>query len=96
MSKRNAMAALTRWVLAHKKIVVGVWVALALAGIAAAGPAGRSFEEQFNIPGEEAFAANSRIVERYDRRGRRFFRIRKRKSLDMIFDDGAHRARRAA
>ncbi|HEX8648952.1 MAG TPA: MMPL family transporter [Thermoleophilaceae bacterium] len=59
------MTSLTRWVLGHKSLVVGLWVALALAGVAATGPADRSFEQQFNVPGEEAFIANSQIVETY-------------------------------
>jgi putative drug exporter of the RND superfamily len=69
MSKRDAMATLTRWVLGHKKLVVGLWVALAVAGVAAMGPADRSFEQQFNVPGKEAMAANSRIVETYGNGG---------------------------
>ena len=69
MPKRNAMTALTKWVLGHKKLVVALWLALALAGIAAMGPADRSFEQQFNLPGEEAFVANSQIVETYGNGG---------------------------
>jgi putative drug exporter of the RND superfamily len=70
MSKqRDAMATLTRWVLAHKKVVVGLWIVLAIAGVAAMGPADKSFSEQFNIPGKEAFAANSQIVETYGNGG---------------------------
>ena len=69
MPKRNAMASLTRWVLGHKKLVVGLWVALAVAGVAAIGPADRSFEQQFNVPGKEAFAANTQIVETYGNGG---------------------------
>jgi RND superfamily putative drug exporter len=63
------MTALTKWVLGHKKLVVALWLALALAGIAAMGPADRSFEQQFNLPGEEAFVANSQIVETYGNGG---------------------------
>ena len=69
MPKRNAMTALTRWVLGHKTLVVALWVALAIAGVAAMGPADRSFEQQFNLPGEEAFVANSQIVETYGNGG---------------------------
>lgn len=58
------MSTLTRWVLAHKKVVVALWMVLTLAGVAAMGPADRSLEQQFNVPGE-AFAANSRIVDTY-------------------------------
>src|SRR5215216_1487746 len=65
----NAMAALTRWVLAHKKLVVGLWIVLAIAGVAAMGPADKSFSEQFNVPGKEAFAANSQIFETYGNGG---------------------------
>jgi putative drug exporter of the RND superfamily len=69
MPKRNPMTTLTRRVLGHKKLVVGLWVALAIAGVAAMGPADRSFEQQFNLPGEEAFVANSKIVETYGNGG---------------------------
>ena len=40
MSNRNAMTTLTRWVLGHKKLVVGLWLVLAIAGFAAMKPAG--------------------------------------------------------
>jgi len=61
MSKRNSMTTLTRWVLTHKKLVVGLWAILAVVGVAAMGPTNKAFEEQFNVPGE-AFAANSQIA----------------------------------
>ena len=51
MSERGAMTTLTRWVLGHRKLVVALWVVLAAAGVATMGPANRSFEQQFNIPG---------------------------------------------
>jgi len=63
------MATLTRWVLRHKKLVVGLWVLLVVAGIAAMGPANRSLNDQFSIPGKEAFAANSQIVRTYGNGG---------------------------
>jgi putative drug exporter of the RND superfamily len=69
MSKRTAMTALSRWVLVHKKVVVALWVVLAVAGMAAMGPADRSFQQQFNLPGTEAFAANSRIAQTYGNGG---------------------------
>ena len=69
MTRSNAMTALTRWVLGHKALVVAGWVALAVAGVAAMGPADRAFEQQFDIPGKEAFVANSRIVETYGNGG---------------------------
>jgi putative drug exporter of the RND superfamily len=69
MSNRNAMAALTRWVLGHKKLVVGLWIALAIAGFAAMKPAGDALSTSFNIPGSEAFSANARIAQVYGNGG---------------------------
>jgi putative drug exporter of the RND superfamily len=69
MSPRNPMATLTRWVLSHKKVVVAVWAVLAVAGVAAMGPASESFQEQVTLPGKEATAANARIVASYGNGG---------------------------
>src|SRR5215213_3529215 len=69
MSERNAMANLTRWVLAHKRLVVGLWLVIAIAGIAATKPAGDALSQQFNLPGTEAFVANSRIAATYGNGG---------------------------
>ena len=69
MSNRNAMTTLTRWVLRHKKLVLGLWVVLALAGFAAMKPAGDALSTSFNIPGSEAFDANSRIAAVYGNGG---------------------------
>ena len=59
------MTTVTRWVLGHKTFVVAIWAVLTLAGVAAIGPANRSFEQQFNLPGTEAFIANSQIAKAY-------------------------------
>jgi RND superfamily putative drug exporter len=69
MSERSAMTTLTRWVLGHKKLVVALWVALTVAGVAATGPANKAFQQQFTIPGKEAFVANSQIVRTYGNGG---------------------------
>ena len=69
MPERTAMATLTRWVLRHKKLVVALWITLAVAGVAAMGRVDRSFDDQFTIPGEEAFVANAQIVEAYGNGG---------------------------
>ena len=69
MSKRNSMTTLTRWVLGHKKLVVGLWLVLAIGGFAAIKPAGDALSTSFNIPGSEAFSANSRIAEIYGNGG---------------------------
>ncbi|MEY2432609.1 MAG: hypothetical protein QOC92_2334, partial [Acidimicrobiaceae bacterium] len=69
MSKRNSMTTLTRWVLGHKKLVVGLWIVLAVAGFAATKPASDALSTTFNIPSSEAFAANSRIAAIYGNGG---------------------------
>ena len=56
------MASLTRWVLAHKRIVVGAWVALTFAGMMAAGPATDALENEFSVPDKEGWETNEEIA----------------------------------
>lgn len=55
------MASLTRWVLAHKRIVVGFWIVLTLIGMASASSATKSLKQKFSVPGKEGWIANQRI-----------------------------------
>jgi RND superfamily putative drug exporter len=59
------MSALTRWVLAHKRIVVVFWLAITIAGAAAAGPASRALDPEFSVPGREGWTTNVAIAQRY-------------------------------
>jgi len=59
------MSSLTRWVLAHKRIVVVSWLVLTLAGIAAAGPATDALDPEFSVPDKEGWETNVAIAERY-------------------------------
>jgi putative drug exporter of the RND superfamily len=59
------MSSLTRWVLAHKRTVVIVWIGLAIAGVAAAGPASDALEPEFSVPNKEGWETNVSIDERY-------------------------------
>jgi RND superfamily putative drug exporter len=59
------VSALTRWVLAHKRIVVAAWLVLAVAGAVAAGPATRALEPEFSVPNKEGWETNVAISERY-------------------------------
>src|SRR4051812_44477436 len=59
------MTVLTRWVLAHKRIVVLAWLLLSVAGFAAAGPATRALEPEFSVPGKEGWETNEAIAKRY-------------------------------
>jgi len=56
------MARLTRWVLAHKRIVVAFWVVLTLVGMASAGSATKALKQKFSVPGKEGFVTNQQIA----------------------------------
>jgi RND superfamily putative drug exporter len=65
------VSSLTRWVLAHKRLVVIGWIAFTIAGIAAAGPASKALKAEFSVPNKESWNTNVEIAERYgsDRNG---------------------------
>jgi putative drug exporter of the RND superfamily len=63
------MSAVTRWVLAHKKIVVITWIVLTFAGIAASGPATDALEQEFSVPDQEGWETNVAIAANYDGTG---------------------------
>jgi RND superfamily putative drug exporter len=63
------VSSLTRWVLAHKKIVVISWILLTLAGIAAAGPASRALDQEFSVPKKEGWETNEAIASHYQGTG---------------------------
>ncbi len=55
------MGHLTRWVLAHKRIVVIFWVVLTVVGVASAGPATKALKQKFSVPGKEGWITNQQI-----------------------------------
>jgi RND superfamily putative drug exporter len=59
------MSAITRWVLAHKRVVVSFWLVVTIAGIAAAGPASRALEPEFSVPHKEGWETNVAITRHY-------------------------------
>jgi RND superfamily putative drug exporter len=59
------MTALTRWVLAHRKLVVAFWLILTVVGGFAAGPASRGMNQKFSVPGREGWEANVQIQKLY-------------------------------
>jgi RND superfamily putative drug exporter len=65
------MSSLTRWVLAHKRIVIVGWIVLTIAGIAAAGPASDALKSDFSGPNKESWETNADIAKLYnaDRNG---------------------------
>src|SRR5689334_3609726 len=55
------MTMLTRWVLAHRRLVVGFWVVVTLVGIASAGSATSALKQKFSVPGKEGWETNQEI-----------------------------------
>jgi len=60
------MSSLTRWVLAHKRIVLFGWLALTVAGIAAAGPATRRLANDASVPDKESWQTSLAIAQQFD------------------------------
>jgi putative drug exporter of the RND superfamily len=52
---------LTRWVLAHRRLVVLFWTAVTVVAVASIQPAGDALNQQFSVPGREGFEANRQI-----------------------------------
>lgn len=63
------MAALTRFILAHKKLIVGFWILTTIAAFGAMGPSAGSLSEEFTLPGREAFETNREIAAIYGNGG---------------------------
>src|SRR5437016_63433 len=59
------MAPVTRWVLAHKRIVVIFWIVLTLVGVASAGSATKSLKQKFSVPGKEGWLTNQQIARNF-------------------------------
>ena len=59
------MSSLTRWVLAHKRVVVVSWIFLTIAGIMAAGPATDALDPEFSVPDKEGWETNVEISKHY-------------------------------
>ncbi len=63
------MNVLTRFVLDHKRLVLGFWLAVTIAAFAAIGPAGGALSQTFNVPGREGFETNEDLGEIYGNGG---------------------------
>jgi putative drug exporter of the RND superfamily len=65
----KAVAALTRWVLAHKRIVVLFWVAVTVVGFASVNSATNALDQKFSVPGKEGWETNVAISEHFQGTG---------------------------
>lgn len=59
------MTALTRWILAHKMIVIAVWVILTVVGFASTQSATNALSQKFELPGQEGYQTNQTIFHTY-------------------------------
>ncbi len=59
------MEVLTRFVLGHKRLVLGLWLAVTIAAFAALQPANDALSQQFNVPGREGYETNQQLGEIY-------------------------------
>ena len=58
----SALAGLARFVMRHRRLVAGVWIALTIFGAFAAGQVSKRWLEQFSIPCYSAYEANQRTL----------------------------------
>jgi RND superfamily putative drug exporter len=63
------MSSLTRWVLAHKRIVVIAWVVLTVVGIATVSSATKAMDQKFSVPGKEGWETNLTISQLFAGKG---------------------------
>src|SRR3954452_1083803 len=56
------MSALTRWVLAHKRMVTLFWVALTIIGMASVSSATKALDQKFSVPGKEGWETSVDIT----------------------------------
>ncbi len=60
------MAAITRWILAHRRLVAAFWLIVAVTGLASVGSATAALSQQFTAPpGYEGYATNDTIARAY-------------------------------
>jgi len=55
------MNVITRFVLDHKRLVLGLWLVVTIAAFAAIQPAGNALSQQFSVPGREGFETNKEL-----------------------------------
>ena len=59
------LSSITRWVLAHKRIVVLFWVVLTVVGIATVNKATQAMDQKFSVPGKEGWETNVAITQHF-------------------------------
>src|SRR5262249_20368152 len=67
--ERGPLAALTAWVLTHRRSVAALWLLAGVAGAASAPPATHALSQRSSLPGRPGFEANQSIQRLYDNGG---------------------------
>ena len=60
---------LTQFALRHRRLVVGFWLLVTIAGIASAGRAFSSFSDEYSVPGRQGYETNAAITKRFGNGG---------------------------
>jgi putative drug exporter of the RND superfamily len=60
---------LTQFVLRHRRLVVGLWLLVAVAGIASVGKATSAFSDEYSVPGKEGYETNAAITRTFGNGG---------------------------
>jgi putative drug exporter of the RND superfamily len=63
------VAAFSRWVLRHGRLVVSLWLVLAIAGAVGSSQASKVLTQQYSVPGHEGYEANQTIASHYGNGG---------------------------
>ena len=53
------MTTFTRWILAHKLLIVPFWIVVTIIGLASASPANNALSKQFTAPGGEGITTSA-------------------------------------
>ena len=56
---------LARFVIHHRKLVVGVWLVLTIIGAFSANEINKRWQDQFSIPGYSAYEGNQRVLKTF-------------------------------
>jgi RND superfamily putative drug exporter len=64
------MTTITRWVLAHRRLVAAFWVVVTIVGMATVSRATKSFSSEFSVPGRQGYETNSQIQRLFGQGGR--------------------------
>src|SRR5215831_8830809 len=63
-----AVTSLTRWVLAHKRLVAA-WAVLTVIGMATVSHSSKAMNQKFTVPGKQGFQTNQTIIHRFNLTG---------------------------